>query len=99
MLSNECINDIKRLTIEARQEEHAEELFQRRSEIQEQALLWLSEKKLRKMLLDQCEFMKDEIREELEECTKEELVRQIIDRYDWSEQEFVDWLVNVYIDD
>ena len=111
-LPNECIEDIKRMKIEYRNEKWSEELYNRYK-------YWY-EKKMRKMSDDRFwkfAFMYEKFHETIltkqwekyksiktikrlsEYYEREEMIEYLLEDFEWSEPEYIDYIVEVYMDD
>ena len=103
MLSKKCIDDIKKLECPDWVEQYTPELFERRQEIEEKELQWMKEEDVREILLgeftDEDWMIDQDLLQEIEQNTKEELIEQILEWQDWWEDEFIHWCVDVYMND
>jgi len=112
-LPNECIEDTKRLSVEYRNEKRQQELWDRYRYWYEKKMREMTDKEFWKFAFNDQEW-KEEVDEpwynlyykkiktikrlkELQE--REEMIEYLLDDFEWSEKEFIDYLVDVYMDD
>lgn len=109
-LSTECIDDIKNYTCPYRQEQYMEELIerylyrkekQRREKNDKEFYQDAREEYWSERLKEEDDWYRSFKKKELLEIPREELTEMIIDHieYDMDHNDYIDFIVNIYIND
>ena len=111
-LPNECIEDIKRLEVEDRNEKRLQELFDRYKYWYEKDLRLMTDKEFWKFAFNHDTYYETILTKQWERYKKiktikrlseyrekEEMIENLLYDLEWSEPEFIDYIVDVYIDD
>lgn len=97
-LPQELFDDIENFKVAYWHDQRFVILFERFIELKEYELKKLTLPKIKKMWKDMCRSHWWNIKEmEADHTEKQDYINDIIEDYKWSEKEFIDWCVGVYM--